>query len=394
MAKQDPKERVQNFLQVALGYTKEQALAEASRCLNCPTPECVKGCPVGIDIPAFIRLITEEKYDEANRKVREKNSLPAICGRVCPQEVQCQRFCVRGKNGEPVSIGGLERFLADLEIQNGNNPSIPPSSERRVAVVGAGPSGLTVAAELAKIGHKVVVFEALHKIGGVLAYGIPEFRLPKKIVQAEVEYIKRLGVIFRTDVLIGRLYTINELLRRGFDAVFVGTGAGLPRFLGIPGENLSGIYSANEFLIRINLMKSYRFPEYSTPVKVGKQVVVVGGGNVAIDSARSALRVGAEQVCLFYRRSREEMPARLEEITNAEEEGLTCKFQASPTRFLGDKQGRLTGMEYVTTRLGAPDESGRRRPITIGGSEEVMAVDTVIVAIGRMPNPIIQRTTK
>ncbi len=394
MAKQDPKERVQNFLQVALGYTKEQALAEASRCLNCPTPECVKGCPVGIDIPAFIRLITEEKYDEANRKVREKNSLPAICGRVCPQEVQCQRFCVRGKNGEPVSIGGLERFLADLEIQNGNNPSIPPSSERRVAVVGAGPSGLTVAAELAKIGHKVVVFEALHKIGGVLAYGIPEFRLPKKIVQAEVEYIKRLGVIFRTDVLIGRLYTINELLRRGFDAVFVGTGAGLPRFLGIPGENLSGIYSANEFLIRINLMKSYRFPEYSTPVKVGKQVVVVGGGNVAIDSARSALRVGAEQVCLFYRRSREEMPARLEEITNAEEEGLTCKFQASPTRFLGDKQGRLTGMEYVTTRLGALDESGRRRPITIEGSEEVMSVDTVIVAIGRTPNPIIQNTTK
>lgn len=395
MPKQNPKERAHNFNEVALGYTEEQALAEASRCITCPKPHCVEGCPVELDIPAFVELIKEKKYDEAIKKVKEKNSLPAICGRVCPQEEQCQKMCVMGKKGEPVSIGRLERFVADLELQKGvTAPSIPKPTGKKVAIIGAGPAGLTAAADLAKLGHKVTIFEALHLAGGVLVYGIPEFRLPKRIVQAEVDYIKKLGVELRTDAMIGRLFTIDELFRKGFEAVFIGTGAGLPQFLGIPGENLGGIYSSNEFLIRVNLMKSYRFPEYDTPIRVGKHVVVIGGGNVAMDSARSALRLGAETVCIAYRRSREEMPAREEEILNAEEEGIICKFLAAPLRFLGDEQGNVKGMELIAMELGEPDASGRRRPVPIKGSENVMDVDTVIVAIGRTPNPIIQCTTK
>jgi glutamate synthase (NADPH/NADH) small chain len=395
MPKQEPKVRAHNFNEVALGYTEEQALAEASRCITCPKPGCIQGCPVELEIPAFVKLVKEKKYDEAIRKVKEKNSLPAICGRVCPQEEQCQKECVMGKKGEAVSIGRLERFLADLELQKGvNPPSLPPPTGKKVAVIGAGPAGLTAAADLAKLGHKVVMFEALHLAGGVLVYGIPEFRLPKRIVQAEVDYIKKLGVELRTDALIGRLFTIDELFKQGFNAVFIGTGAGLPQFMRVPGENLGGIYSANEFLIRVNLMKSYLFPEWDTPIRVGKHVAVIGGGNVAMDSARSALRLGAEQVCIVYRRSREELPAREEEILNAEEEGIICKFLAAPTRFIGDESGWVKGMECIAMELGPPDESGRRRPIPVKGSEFVMDVDTVIVAIGRTPNPIIQRTTK
>ncbi len=399
MDKLSPKDRGSSFCEVALGYTLEEALVEAQRCLSCPNAQCIKGCPVGIEIPAFIKLIKEKKFDEAIKKIKEKNSLPAICGRVCPQEEQCQKFCIKGKKGDAVSIGNLERFVADLEREKNTKFPLKAIKKvtlngKKVAVIGAGPAGLTVAAELAKLGHKVTIFEALHVAGGVLVYGIPEFRLPKEIVQAEVDYIKELGVELYTDVLIGRTFTPQELFDRGFDAVFIGSGAGLPTFLGIPGENLSGIYSANEFLIRVNLMKSYRFPEFDTPVKVGKNVAVIGGGNVAMDSARCALRLGAEHVCIIYRRSRDEIPARQEELFNAEEEGITCKFLASPTRFIGDEQGRVKGIELVAMELGEPDRSGRRKPVPIKGSEFVMDVDTVIVAIGRTPNPIIQRVTK
>jgi len=399
MEKRDPKERAQSFSEVALGYTVDQALQEAKRCLTCANPQCTKGCPVELEIPAFIKLIKEKKYNEAIRKVKEKNSLPAICGRVCPQEEQCQKFCIMGKKGDPISIGRLERFVADLEREKSTrNPSkFPPKvtpTGKRVAIIGAGPAGLTAAADLAKFGHKVTVFEALHVAGGVLVYGIPEFRLPKKIVQAEVDYIKKMDVELHTDVLIGRTFTIEELFDRGFDAVFIGSGAGLPQFLGIPGENLGGVYSANEFLIRVNLMKSYRFPEFDTPIKVGKNVAVIGGGNVAMDSARCALRLGAEHVCIIYRRSREEIPARQEELLNAEEEGIICKFLATPTRFIGDEQGAVKGIELLTMELGMPDESGRRKPMPVKGSEFVMDVDTVIVAVGRTPNPIIQSVTK
>jgi len=395
MPKQKPEERRHNFNEVALGYTEEQAIAEANRCLQCPKPQCIQGCPVEIDIPAFIKLIKEGKFDAAIKKIKEKNSLPAICGRVCPQEEQCQKFCVMGKAGDPVSIGRLERFVADYELQKDvETPSLPPPTGKKVAVIGAGPAGLTAAADLAKLGHEVVIFEALHTAGGVLVYGIPEFRLPKRIVKAEVDYVKKLGVTIYTDALIGRLFTIEELFKRGFDAVFIGTGAGLPQFLGLPGENLGGIYSANEFLIRVNLMKSYNFPEWDTPIRVGNKVAVIGGGNVAMDSARSALRLGAEQVCIVYRRSREEMPARQEEIENAEEEGIICKFLANPTRFIGDEKGWVKAMECICMELGPPDETGRRRPVPVKGSEFIMEVDTVIVAIGRTPNPIIQRTTK
>jgi glutamate synthase (NADPH/NADH) small chain len=393
--KQKPEVRRRNFNEVALGYTEEQAREEANRCLQCPKPQCIQGCPVEIEIPAFIKLLREGKFEEAIAKIKEKNSLPAICGRVCPQEEQCQKFCVVGKVGEPVSIGRLERYLADWERAKGIKvPEKAPSTGRKVAVIGAGPAGLTVAADLAKLGHKVVIFEALHLPGGVLVYGIPEFRLPKSIVQAEVDYIKKLGVDLKLGYLIGRTFTIPELLKeRGFDAVFIGSGAGLPQFMSLPGENLGGIYSANEFLIRVNLMKAYSFPEYDTPIRIGKHVAVIGGGNVAMDSARSALRLGAEEVCIVYRRSREELPARKEEIENAEEEGIICKFLAAPTRFIGDEKGWVKQMECICMELGAPDESGRRRPVPVKGSEFVMDTDTVIVAIGRTPNPIIQRTT-
>jgi glutamate synthase (NADPH/NADH) small chain len=396
MPKQKPENRINNFNEVALGYTTEQALAEAKRCIQCPKPQCIQGCPVGLDIPAFIKEIREKNFDEAIRKVKEKNSLPAICGRVCPQETQCQKFCVMGKKGDPLSIGRLERFVADYDLQKGVTvqPRSKSSVDGKVAVVGSGPAGLTAAADLAKLGHKVVIFEALHAPGGVLMYGIPEFRLPKKIVQAEVDYIKKLGVDIKTDYMIGKLYTIDELFELGFDAVFIGTGAGLPRFMRIPGENLGGIYSANEFLIRVNLMKAYTFPEYDTPIKIGKRVAVIGGGNVAMDSARSALRLGAEEVWIVYRRSKKEMPARLEEIKNAEEEGIKFKFLTTPVKFLGDKSGWITGMECIAMQLGEPDESGRRRPIPIEGSEFVIEVDAVVIAIGQTPNPVIQRTTK
>jgi len=396
MPKQKPVDRIHNFNEVALGYTMEQAVEEAERCIQCPKPQCIQGCPVGLDIPAFIKEIKDKNFDEAIRKVKEKNSLPAICGRVCPQETQCQKFCVLGKKGEPLSIGRLERFVADYELQKG--VTVPPRSKLsiggKVAIVGSGPAGLTAAADLAKLGHEVAILEALHAPGGVLMYGIPEFRLPKKIVQAEVDYIKKLGVDIKTDYMIGKLYTIDKLFELGFDAVFIGTGAGLPRFMRIPGENLGGIYSANEFLIRVNLMKAYTFPEYDTPIKIGKRVAVIGGGNVAMDSARSALRLGAEEVWIVYRRSKKEMPARIEEIENAEEEGIKFKFLTTPVKFLGDKSGWITGMECIAMQLGEPDESGRRRPIPMEGSEFVMDVDTVVIAIGQTPNPIIQRTTK
>lgn len=395
MPKQGPKVRARNFNEVAVGYTEEMALEEAARCLNCPKPQCVAGCPVELDIPNFIKLIKEKKYDEAARKVKEKNSLPAICGRVCPQEEQCQKLCVLCKIGEPTAIGRLERFVADYEQSKSVVvPPLPKPTGKKVAIIGAGPAGLTVAADLAKLGHEAVIFEALHVPGGVLVYGIPEFRLPKRVVKAEADYIKQLGVKIQSDALIGRLHTIEDLFKKGFDAIFIGTGAGLPQFLRIPGENLGGVYSANEFLIRINLMKAYLFPEYDTPIRIGKKVAVIGGGNVAMDSARSALRLGAEEVWIIYRRSREELPARAEEIENAEEEGIKFQFLTNPIRFIGDEHGWVKGMECIKMELGEPDASGRRRPVPIKRSEFIMDIDTVVVAVGRTPNPIIQSTTK
>jgi glutamate synthase (NADPH/NADH) small chain len=394
MPKQPPKERADNFREVAIGYSEEQALAEAERCLQCREAPCVKGCPVEVDIPTFIKLIRERRFGEAAMKIKEKNSLPAVCGRVCPQEEQCQAKCTVGRIGEPTSIGRLERFVADWERQHGCEiPQKCPTTGKKVAIVGAGPAGLTVAADLIKLGHEVTIFEALHKPGGVLTYGIPEFRLPKKIVEAEAEYIEKLGVTLKTNALIGRLYTIAELLRQ-FDAVFIGSGAGPPTFMGIPGENLCGIYSANEFLIRVNLMRSYDFPKAGTPICGGEEVAVVGGGNVAMDSARCALRLGAKDVKIVYRRSREEMPARIEEIENAEEEGIRFEFLTSPKRFIGNERRRVKAMECVRMRLGEPDDSGRRRPVPIEGSNFMVDVDMVIMAVGRTPNPIIKQTTE
>jgi len=388
MPKLNVKERIRCFKEVALGYTEEQAIAEASRCLQCKVPRCVEGCPVNIDIPTFIKFIRERKFDEAIKKIKEKNSLPAICGRVCPQENQCMGRCVLGVKGTPVNIGALERFAADWERKRGISiPEIAPPTGKKVAVVGSGPAGLTAAAELAKLGHEVTIFEALHAPGGVLMYGIPEFRMPKEIVMDEVKYVESLGVKVETDVIIGKMITLDELFKMGFDAVFLGTGAGLPRFLGIPGENLCGIYSANEFLIRVNLMKAYRFPEYDTPIKVGKKVVVIGGGNVAMDAARSALRLGGE-VTVIYRRTEKEMPARREEVENAKEEGINFIFLATPVRFLGDEHGWVKKVECIRMKLGEPDETGRRRPIPIENSEFLVDADTVIVAIGQRPNPI------
>lgn len=395
MNKQDIQERIHNFYEVALGYDEEQALAEAERCLQCPNPRCVQGCPVEVPIPDFIKLIKDKDYMAASLKIKEKNSLPAVCGRVCPQENQCQEMCVLGKMGDPISIGRLERFASDYELSQGVTvpelESVPVTG--KVAIVGSGPAGLTVAADLVKLGHEVVMFESLHLAGGVLMYGIPEFRLPKEIVQAEVSYIKKLGVDVKTNYTIGRIYTIDELFANGFDAIFVGSGAGLPRWMGIEGENLGGVYSANEFLIRVNLMKGYLFPEYDTPIRIGKKVAVIGGGNVAMDSARCSLRLGAEEVYIVYRRSREELPARAEEAENAEEEGIIFRLLNNPTKLIGDESGWVNGMECIKMELGEPDASGRRRPIPIKGSEFLMDVDTVIVAIGQTPNPLIQRTT-
>lgn len=392
MPKLSVEERVRCFKEVALGYSEEQAVAEAERCLQCKVPRCVEGCPVGIDIPRFIRHIRERNYEEAIRVIREKNSLPAICGRVCPQEDQCMGKCVLGLKGEPINIGALERFAADEERKRGlrAKPEIAPPTGKMVAVVGSGPAGLTAAAELARLGHEVVIFEALHEPGGVLMYGIPEFRLPKDIVRDEIEYVKSLGVKFETNVIVGRVIKISELFEMGFNAVFIGSGAGLPDFLGIPGENLVGIYSANEFLIRVNLMKAYMFPEYDTPVKVGGKVAVIGGGNVAMDAARSALRLGGD-VTVIYRRTEDLMPARRDEVINAKEEGVKFIFLATPTRFLGDEKGFVRRVECVRMGLSEPDESGRRRPIPLKNTEFLVDADTVIVAIGQRANPLAAR---
>ena len=394
MPEQDPKKRIQNFNEVALGYTRENAIREASRCLQCKNMPCVEGCPVNITIPAFIKKIKEGDFMGAIHAIKETNALPAVCGRVCPQETQCEERCVLGKKGEPVAIGRLERFAADYEAQQGDIrvPEVAKPTGKKVAIIGAGPAGLTVAGELSKKGHAVTVFEALHKAGGVLVYGIPEFRLPKAIVQREVDYVGKLGAKIKVDTIVGQAVTVDELFEQGFDAIFVGTGAGLPYFLNIPGENLNGVYSANEFLTRANLMKAYLFPEYDTPVRVGSKVAVVGGGNVAMDSARVAKRLGADHVYLVYRRSRAEMPARAEEAHHAEEEGIDFRLLTNPIKVVGDEQGWVKGIEVVKQQLGEPDASGRRRPVDIPGSNYIIDVDVVIVAIGQGPNPILTQS--
>ena len=395
MSEQEPMARIRNFYEVPYGYTPEQAMKEAERCIQCKKPVCVGGCPVNIDIPWFIRLIAEGKFIEAARKLKETNGLPAVCGRVCPQEDQCEKVCVIGKKGEPVSIGRLERFAADFEREHGEVtiPELPTWTGKRAAIVGGGPAGLTVAGDLVKKGHKVTIFEALHIAGGVLVYGIPEFRLPKKIVEAEVEYLRRMGVEIVTNAVVGKLETIDELLANGYGAVFVGTGAGLPYFMEIPGENLVGVYSANEYLTRVNLMKAYQFPEYDTPILNGRRVVVVGGGNTAMDAARTALRLCPEEVTIIYRRSREELPARVEEVHHGEEEGLKFRLLTNPVRFIGDAEGRLKAVECLKMELGEPDESGRRRPVPVKGSEFCLECDVAIISIGNGANPLIPQTT-
>lgn len=393
MPHQDAKERCHNFNEVALGYDEDTAVAEAQRCIQCKNSPCMEGCPVEINIPAFIKKITERDFAGAISIIKEKNNLPAICGRVCPQENQCEKKCTVGKKHEPVAIGRLERFVADWEMAHGSRSvkKAKPNG-KKVAIVGSGPSGLTAAADLALMGYKVTVFEALHMPGGVLVYGIPEFRLPKSIVAREIASIVELGVEIKTNYVVGKLGSVDELLQEGYDAVYIGTGAGLPSFMNIPGENLNGVYSANEFLTRNNLMKAYRFPEYLTPIRVGKRVAVIGGGNVAMDAARTALRLGAESY-IVYRRSFEEMPARREEIEHAREEGVHFEILTSPVEIKGNEEGRVTSMVCQRYELGEPDESGRRSPIPIKGSEYEMQVDTVIMAIGQGPNPLIQQTT-
>ncbi len=397
MPLQEPEIRARNFDEVALGYSAEQAQAEANRCIQCPKRNCVPGCPVNIDIPEFIKAMREDDMPAAVRILKSKNAMPGICGRVCPQETQCEVVCTLAKKDAPVAIGRLERYVADWELANIEKvtPGIQSApTGKRVAIVGSGPAGLTAAADLAKLGHSVTLFEALHVAGGVLMYGIPEFRLPKKIVQTEVNYVTSLGVQLELNSVVGRLATVDELLNNGYRAVFLGTGAGLPMFMNVPGENLNGVYSANEFLTRINLMKAYQFPEYDTPVKVGKRVAVIGGGNVAMDSARCALRLGAEAVYIVYRRSEVEMPARREEVENAQEEGIQFKLLTNPKRFIGDERNWLVGMECYEMELGEPDASGRRRPIVKPGSEFIIDVDVAIIALGTTPNPLIAQTTE
>jgi glutamate synthase (NADPH) small chain len=395
MPEQSPEARRRNFKEVPLGYPEETAVMEASRCIQCKKPGCVEGCPVQIDIPAFIKAISGREFMTSIEIVKRTNSLPAVCGRVCPQETQCEERCVLGKKSEPVAIGKLERFVADYEREKLRlpAPAAMPSKGKKVAIVGSGPAGLTAAGELAKMGYGVTVFEALHNPGGVLVYGIPEFRLPKAIVSYEIGELKKLGVEVIVNRVIGMGETVDSLLGHGFSAVFVGTGAGLPLFLDLPGENLQGVYSANEYLTRSNLMKAYLFPEYDTPIMLGEKVAVFGGGNVAMDSARTALRLGAREVYLIYRRSMQEMPARAEEIHHAEEEGISFHLLTNPVRFLGDDKGRLRQVECLRMELGAPDESGRRRPIPVKGSEFLIDIDVAIIAIGNAPNPIIQKTT-
>jgi len=397
MPVRSPEERNQDFNEVALGFTEELALIEAKRCLQCPKQPCVDGCPVSVDITGFIGLIVEGDFIGAAQKIKETNLLPAVCGRVCPQEEQCEQVCVVGKIDEPVAIGRLERFVADYEREKGaiELPKVPPPTGKKVAVVGSGPAGITVSYEMLLAGHQVTIFEALHELGGVLVYGIPEFRLPKAIVAAEIDTIKKLGAEIKLNMLIGKTRTIDQLFDEdGFDAVFIGTGAGLPMFLNLPGENLNGISSANEFLTRVNLMKAYR-EEYSTPVKVGKHVAVIGAGNVAMDAARSAKRVGGDdtEVSIIYRRARDQMPARAEELHHAEEEGIIFNLLTNPTRFIGDDKNNVVQVECVKMELGEPDDSGRRRPIVIEGSEHILEADTVIVALGTTPRKFIAETT-
>lgn len=395
MREQDPTIRARNFDEVPFGYSSEEAIEEASRCLNCAKPTCREGCPVSINIPAFIKLIKEGKFIEAAWKIKEENAMPAVCGRVCPQEIQCESRCILGKKGEPVAIGNLERFVADFERESGEIqiPEKPKPTGRKIAVIGSGPGGLSCAADLIKEGHQVTLFEALHKPGGVLIYGIPEFRLPKVIVEKEVEYIKKLGVELRLNSVIGKLFTIDELMNdQGYDACYIGAGAGLPVFLGIPGENLNGIYSANEFLTRANLMKAYLFPEYDTPIKKGKNVAVFGGGNVAMDAARVALRLGSQKVYLIYRRSEEEMPARKAEIHHAKEEGIEFMLLTAPLKFIDDGKGNVCGVECIKMELGEPDTTGRRKPVPIKGSEFQLEIDVAIPAIGTRSNTLLTST--
>jgi glutamate synthase (NADPH/NADH) small chain len=398
MPKQEAKFRTKNFNEVALGYTEEQAMEEAGRCLECKKPSCKEGCPVNVDIPEFIKAIHDQDMPSAVGILKSKNSLPGICGRVCPQEVQCEKNCNLAKKGAPIAIGRLERYVADWERAH---PDVAyrqkediKFNDKKVAVVGSGPAGLTCAADLAKLGYKITIFEALHVAGGVLMYGIPEFRLPKEIVQGEVNYVKSRGVNIKTNYVIGKIATVDELLGGGFDAAFLAPGAGAPMFLDIPGENLSGIYSANEFLTRVNLMKAYLFPFYDTPIKVGRKVAVFGGGNVAMDASRCALRLGASEVHIIYRRSEVEMPARAEERENAKEEGVKFMLLTNPQRFIGDGEGKVKAVELYEMELGEPDDSGRRRPIRKPGTEFIMEIDTAISALGTRPNPIIPSTTR
>ena len=396
VGKQTPGERVCNFTEVSFGYTEEEARSEAARCIQCKKPSCTGGCPVGIDIPGFIRCVKDGNFAGAIRVLEEKNSLPAICGRVCPQETQCEILCVLGKKGEPVAIGRLERFVADWarsRTMHGATHRETPSG-LKVAIVGSGPAGVACAAELANNGAAVTIFESLHLPGGVLSYGIPEFRLPKEIVRYEIEYVKSLGVEIVTDVIVGKTLSLDDLFAAGYRAVFIATGAGLPTFMKIPGENLLRVYSANEFLTRVNLMKSYRFPDYDTPLAIGKRVAVIGGGNVAMDAARCSRRLGAEKVAVLYRRTAAEMPARQEEVENAHEEGIEFQFLVSPLGIVGDEKGYVKGIRIIRNELGEPDQSGRRRPVPIPGSEEILDFDTIIVAVGQSPNPLIPQTVK
>jgi glutamate synthase (NADPH/NADH) small chain len=395
MPEQEAKVRARNFLEVPTGYTIKMAQDEAARCLQCKKPGCVTGCPVGVDIPGFIDLLAQGDMSGAIRNLWGKNSLPAVCGRVCPQEIQCEGKCIVGKKGQPVAIGNLERFCADYEREHGTGelPPKQPPTGKKVAVVGSGPSGLTVAGDLITKGHEVTIFEAFHKPGGVLVYGIPEFRLPKAIVAQEVNFLARLGVKVECNAVVGRTVSLDELFEAGYDAVYVGVGAGLPKFMNLPGENLVGILSANEYLTRANLMRAYQYPDVDTPIPKGKNVVVLGAGNVAMDSARTAMRLGAETVKIVYRRSRDEMPARKAEIHHAEEEGIEMCLLTNPTRYLGNEKGRLTGMECLRMELGEPDDSGRRRPVAVKGSEFLVECDLCIVAVGSGANPLLTSET-